>query len=136
MQKQIYSLLLFITLALVFAHIQHVSALTQFHFAIPFKFENTTDMIFSVDINNKNYSWVDDGISLVPFNNNTSDVFADDSELDLDANEYLFAIDDEIEIGTRVDMCLFSSNYLSQPICQIDAIDTNNLARANFEYIQ
>jgi hypothetical protein len=53
----------------------------------------------------------------------------------LDANEYLLAIDDEMEmkIETECDKCPFSSDYLTDVTCQIDSPDINNLARTNFE---
>jgi hypothetical protein len=99
-------------------------------------FEIQQAMVFSIDIHNNDYSKVGKVICLISFNNNTLQIFAYDIGLDLDANEYLLAIDDEIEIATNCDTRRFSSNYLTDPICQIDAIDINNLARANFESIQ
>jgi len=111
-----------------------IYAITQFHFTIPEEFENSTGIIFSADVNSRNYSWIDDGLELIPYGNNTPNIQADDSDIDLDANEYLFAIDQEIDIGTRVYMCLAAYTYLDQPICQTDAIDKSNLARSIFQF--
>jgi hypothetical protein len=136
MLKCIFLILFFLIIAFGFVKLQYSSALTQFFYAIPTQFENTTGMVFSVDVNNKNYSWMDNGEELVSFNSNTPDTNADDTDLDLDANEYLFAIDEKIDKGTRVYMCLFTNLYMTEPQCQTDAVDLNDLARANFKYIK
>lgn len=124
-------LLTFIILGLSF--IQESSAITQFYFTIPDDFEDTNGLIFSVDVNNKNFSWIDDKIGISPYNNNTPNTQADDTGMDLDANEYLLAIDKNIELGTRVYMCIFTPLYMEYPLCQTDAIDKDNLARVNFD---
>lgn len=105
----------------------------QFYFTIPDNFENTANLLFWIDINNRNYSWIDNGMALIPNNNNTASTQADDTGMDLDANEYLFAIDENIDTGTRIYMCIFTPLYLKEPLCQTDAIDKDSLSRVNFD---
>lgn len=72
-------------------------------------------------------------MALIPNNNNTASTQADDTGMDLDANEYLFAIDENIDTGTRIYMCIFTPLYLKEPLCQTDAIDKDSLSRVNFD---
>ena len=114
-----------------------VSAITQFYFAIPSEIEDTTGTILSVDTDDEVFSWMDNGTDIIPANNNTPNTQADDTGMDLDANEYLLAIEDNLDIGTRVYMCTNLTSYsanLTYPICETDAIDKDRLARAALEF--
>lgn len=124
-------LLLLVVILVPYTNVIEVDAITQFYFTIPTKIENATGVTFSVDTDNKLFSWVDNGTSIVAVNS-TPNVQADDTNLDLDANEYLLAIDDNMQEGTRVYMCIGLPNF-RDPICETDAVDNNNLAVASFD---
>jgi hypothetical protein len=128
LQSMLFSL---VVIFMHYANVIEVDAITQFYFTIPTKIDNATGVTFSVDTDNKLFSWVDNGTSIVAVNS-TPNVQADDTNLDLDANEYLLAIDDNIQEGTRVYMCIGLPNF-KDPICETDAIDNNNLAVASFD---
>lgn len=136
MKKYIYLSFIAVFILFELLFISKSYAITQFYFTIPNKFQNTTGLVFSVEINNRNFSWMDDGVGLVALNKDMPETLADDTGMDLDANEYLFAIDKNVEIGTRVYMCIFTSSYMSEPLCQTDAIDKNHLARVNFDILK
>ena len=55
--------------------------------------------------------------------------------MDLDVNEYLLAIDKNLEVGTRVYMCVSLPRYFVDPSCETDAIDKEHLARASYEFL-
>jgi hypothetical protein len=135
MSKYLSSSLLLAFLILGLSIIPESGAITQFYFTIPDEIQDTSGLIFSVDINNRNFSWVYDETGIRPFDNNASNTQANDSGMDLDANEYLLAIDENVDIGTRVYMCIFTPTYLEESLCQTDAIDKNNLARVNFDVL-
>ena len=119
---------------LILVNISEVYGITQFYFAIPEVIEDTTGITFSVDVDNRVYSWIDNGTDISPANNNTPNTQSDDTNIDLDANEYLLAIDDNLEIGTRVYMCVDIPRHFTQPTCETDAIDKDLLARAAFQF--
>jgi hypothetical protein len=120
---------------LLVASVNNAFAITQFYFAIPEVIEDTTGITFSVEVDTKAFSWTDNGTSIVPANNNTPNTQADDTGMDLDANEYLLAVDDNLEIGKRVYMCVELSKYFTERVCETDAIDKNHVARASFQFL-
>ena len=123
-----------IAILLICVNIGQAYALTQFYFAIPEVIEDTTGIVFSVDTDNEMFSWTDNGTDIVP-SNNTHDAQPDDTGLDLDANEYLLAIHDNLDFGTRVYMCVDIPRYFTEPTCETDAIDNNRIARASFQFL-
>jgi len=122
-------------LLVLIVSMKEVNAITQFYFAIPEVIEDTEGIIFSVDANNEVFSWIVNGTSIIPANNNTSNTQSNDTDMDLDANEYLLAIDNNLDIGTRVYMCVHLPYYFIEPTCETDAIDTDRLARASFQFL-
>jgi hypothetical protein len=131
------SIIFLTVIMLVCVNIDNAHAITQFYFAIPEVIEDTRGIVFSVDTDDEVFSWMDNGTDIIPVNNNTPNTQADDTGMDLDANEYLLAVDDNLDIGTRVYMCANLTNYsanLTYPICETDAIDKDRLARAALEF--
>ena len=122
---------------LICMNIGNAHAITQFYFAIPSEIENTTGTIFLVDTDNEVFSWMDNGTDIIPANSNTPNTQADDTGMDLDANEFLLAVKDNLDIGTRVYMCVNLTKYstnLTEEICETDAIDNDRLARAPLQF--
>ena len=119
---------------LVCVNIDNAHAITQFYFAIPEVIEDTRGIVFSVDTDNEIFSWEDNGTVIVP-DNNTHDAQPDDTGLDLDANEYLLAIHESLDIGTRVYMCVYIPDYFTEPTCETDAVDKDRIARATFQLL-
>jgi len=111
-----------------------VNAATQFYFAIPEVIGDTTGITFSVDTDNKIFSWKDNGTDIIP-SNRTNNAQPNDTGMDLDANEYLLAIHDNLDIGTRVYMCVDLPYYFAEPTCETDAIDKDRIARASFQFL-
>jgi hypothetical protein len=131
------SILFMTVVTLLCVNIDNAHAITQFYFEIPSEIENTTGTIFLVDTANEVFSWRDNGTDIIPANNNTPNIQADDTGMDLDANEYLLAVEDNLDIGTHVYMCVSLTNYsttLTEPICETDAIDNDRLARAALQF--
>jgi hypothetical protein len=119
---------------LVCVNIDNAHAMTQFYFAIPEVIEDTRGIVFSVNTDNEKFSWKDNGTDIVP-DNNTHYAQPDDTGLDLDANEYLLAIHDSLDIGTRVYMCVHIPDYFTEPTCETDAVDKDRIARAAFQFL-
>jgi len=84
-------------------NVSNAKAITQFYFAIPNVIKDTAGITFSVDADSKVFSWIENGMGIVPANINTPIVEARGKNIDLDANEYLLAINDNLDIGTRYD---------------------------------
>jgi hypothetical protein len=124
---------IFIIISVDLSLMREINAKTQFYFTVPADYPEDAILLFSVGIENKNYSWISNKTGINPLNNNTANIQADDSGMDLDANEYLLAIEENIDVGSRVYMCIFAPAHLNESLCQTDVIDKNNLARANFD---
>lgn len=131
--QEIISVVL-ITSTIMLILVQQVNALTQFYFAIPRVIGDTKGITLSVYIGNRVFSWVDNGTDITP-SNNTPNIQPDDRNIDLQENEYLLAINDNVDIGTRVYMCVDFPRYFADPICQTDAIDKHHLARSAFQFL-
>lgn len=114
---------------------QQANAITQFYFAIPRVIENTQGIHFSVETDDGIFAWIDNGTDIIPANNQTSNTKADNTNIDLQANEYLLAIDQNLKIGTRVYMCVDMPRYFTEESCQTDAVDNNHIARASFQFL-
>jgi|1185.fasta_scaffold34061_3 hypothetical protein len=125
--------ILLIITVLVMISDQQANAITQFYFAIPKGIKDTKGVTFSVNVGSKLFSWIDNGTSLIPTGKNTFDTQPDDTNIDLQTNEYLLAINKNLAVGTRVYMCIHIPSSSEEQICQTDAIDNHHLARVSFK---
>ena len=56
-------------------------AKTQFYITVPDEFRDTVSLMFSVDIENKNYPMITDKIRIIPYKN-TANTQSDDTGID------------------------------------------------------
>ncbi len=113
------------------------NAITQFYFAIPTVITDLKEITFSVDINDDNnfhsVSWTYNGSSFIP-NHGTKDHEPNYKNLHLHDNNFLLAIDENIDPGTRLYMCVNIPYPLEQYECQWDAVDKENTGYAEFDF--
>ena len=118
-------------------NIGKVYALTQFYFAIPSVIQELTEITLSVEINdNDNFqvvSWTHNGSSFIP-DNKTVPAEPDYSNLHLDDNDFLLAINNDIPPGTRLYICIDIPYPYEQYDCQWDAVDINSTGFAEFDF--
>lgn len=111
-------------------------ALTQVYFSIPDVVEDLYGITFSIesfDNNPLEISWTHNGSKFVA-DNTTNSANADDSSLHLDNNDFLLAIENTLDIGTRLYICVDIPYPIEQYDCQWDAVDKNNTAYAEFDF--
>jgi len=123
---------------LILVNTENVYALTQFYFAIPSVIQDLKGIILSVEIHdNDNFrvvSWTHNDSSFVP-DNKTVPAEPDYSNLHLDDNDFLLAINDYIQPGTRLYICIDIPYPYEQYDCQWDAVDRDSTGFAEFDFL-
>jgi hypothetical protein len=111
-------------------------ALTQFYFSIPDVVQDLQGIKFTVipsDGNMDVVSWTNNGTIFLP-DNKTSATIPNYDNLHLDNNDFLLAIKQNIDIGTRLYMCIDLPYPFDQYECQWDAVDKRNTGFAEFDF--
>lgn len=126
--------MLWVSILPLLTGIGEVSAITQFYFAIPDVIEDLQGITFSVEIGDHDVvSWTHDGVSFIP-DNRTMDARPNYTNLHLDNNNFLLAIEDDVQPGTRLYMCATVLFPSEQYDCQWDAVDNDNTGIAEFDF--
>jgi hypothetical protein len=116
------------------ANLNEVNAITQFYFAIPDVIEDLKGITFSVEIGDYDaVSWTHSGSSFIP-DSSTMAARSNLTNLHLDNNDFLLAIEDDVQPGTRLYMCASIPYPLEQYDCQWDAVDKDKTGRAEFDF--
>jgi hypothetical protein len=130
-------ILLSIPMLITLQNITDVNALTQFYVALPDIIYELYGTAVSVEIfdpeDSSVVSWMHDGSEFVP-DNRTAAVEPRYDNLHLDNNDFLLAINDSVEPGTRLYICVDIPYPNEQYECQWDAVDKNQTGYAEFEF--
>lgn len=118
-------------------NMETVHAITQFYFAIPDVITDLDGITFSVetfdDINYDSWVWSHNGSYFIPLNYTLSAPPLI-NDLHLDNNDFLLAVPEDTEIGTRISGCISIPTQNEQFDCQWDAIDKNHTAYFEFDF--
>jgi hypothetical protein len=131
--------LIFLSILILLAlqNANDASAFTQFYVALPDIIDDLTGITISVEVSDyKNFpvvSWTHDGSIFVP-DNKTVTVEPKYDQLHLDNNDFLLAIIDSIDPGTRLYICVDVPYPNEQYECQWDAVDKNQTGYAEFDF--
>lgn len=130
-------ILLSILMLLALQHVNYASAFTQFYVALPDIIYDLTGITISVEVSDyKNFpvvSWTHDGSTFVP-DNKTAAVEPRYDQLHLDNNDFLLAINDSVDPGTRLYICVDIPYPNEQYECQWDGVDKNQTGYAEFDF--
>jgi hypothetical protein len=138
MMKDLHNLPLcvFVSLLIYVVLTPQAEAKTEFYMAIPDIIQDLDGVTLSVEIHDENnfhtVSWNHNGSTFIP-NNMTIATEPDYHDIHLDNNDFLLAINDVIEPGTRLYMCIDIPYPVDQFDCQWDAVDKNNRGFAEFD---
>lgn len=114
-----------------------IEAVTNFYVAIPDVVQNLKGITFTVETSdNGNYtyaSWTNNGSYFIP-DNQTLTVEPTNNRLHLDNNNFLLAISNNIDIGTRLLICATLPFPFDQRDCQWDAVDKQSTGYAEFDF--
>jgi hypothetical protein len=114
----------------------HAEAKTEFYIAIPDIIQNLDGISLSVEIQDENnfhtVRWNHNGSTFNP-DNRTMAAEPDYHDIHIDNNDFLLAINEDIEPGTRLYICIDIPYPVDQFDCQWDAVDKNNRGFAEFD---
>ena len=117
--------------------INDVGAFTQFYVALPDIVYELYGITISIEIsdhtNSPSVSWTHNGSMFVP-GNKTVAVEPKYDQLHLDNNDFLLAINDSLDPGTRLYICVDIPYPNEQYECQWDAVDKNQTGYAEFDF--
>jgi hypothetical protein len=130
-------ILLSIPILISLQNMNHTSALTQFYISLPDIIYDLNGVTFSVEIsdykNSPIVSWTYNGSMFVP-DKRTIAIEPNYDHLHLDNNDFLLAIKDSVEPGTRLYICADIPYPNEQYECQWDAVDKNHTRFAGFDF--
>ncbi len=122
---------------LMYINIGNAYSITQFYFTIPSGIQDLSEITLSVEIHdNDNFrvvSWTHNGSLFIPDNKTIPDK-PNYTNLHLDDNDFLLAINDYVQPGTRLYICVDIPYPYEQYECQWDAVDKNNTGFAEFDF--
>lgn len=131
------TILLLIPILITLQSMNEAIALTQFYIALPDIIYDLNGIVLSVEISDyKNFpavSWTHNGTMFVP-DKGTFVVEPKYGQLHLDNNDFLLAINDTVDPGTRLYMCADIPYPSEQYECQWDAVDKNQTGYAEFDF--
>ena len=130
-------ILVSIPLLITLQDLNVASAFTQFYVALPDIINDLYGISISIEIsdykNSPVISWTHDGSRFVP-DNRTVTVEPRYDQLHLDNNDFLLAIKDNVDPGTRLYICVDIPYPNEQYECQWDAVDKNQTGYAEFDF--
>src|SRR4030095_1259719 len=130
-------ILLSIPTLITLQNMDRASALTQFYISLPDIIYDLNGITLSVEIsdykNSPVVSWTNNGSMFLP-DKTTIAVEPKYDHLHLDNNDFLLAIDDSVEPGTRLYICADIPYPNEQYECQWDAVDKNHTGFAEFDF--
>ena len=137
--KNLHLILILVAISMLVTvqNLNEANALTQFYIALPDIIYDLSGITLSVEIsdykNSPIVSWTHNGSAFVP-DNGTNVAEPNYGLLHLDNNNFLLAINETVDPGTRLYICADVPYPKQQYDCQWDAVDKNQTGYAEFDF--